>query len=222
MQAFQKGLNSSVLSGSNQIKTHMRCTVRYIIVHCCCFFRVKRLADLTRVEARLNREVDKREVITVSPSAKFRVVDPHWFQYGSWSSILCQWGSRGLMTNNCKILQVDIFFSKIAIKIIPRSPKRTSKLRRSLFSKIAIKIIPRSPKRTSKLRRSLQTSKEKIQHLKFLHFFAILWVIFAFIFDSDPADQNQCGSRIHDTSLTKIQRPIRSRFSEFFLRALWD
>ncbi len=55
--------------------------------------------------------------------------------------------------------------------------------------------IPKPPRRTSKLYRSLQPSKENIQQFKTKHFFTFnfLCIIFAHL-DPDPADQNQCWS----------------------------
>jgi hypothetical protein len=122
-----------------------------------------------------------------------RVVDSHWFQYGSGSSIsgqcLSGFGSRVLMTKNCKMLQLEkiTFFYQ--------------KFQYTYFS-------PCLHEGRPSYRESLQLSKENTQHFKKIHFFTYFfclsfsatWIrIWIRILSAnlDPSNQNQwdpCGS----------------------------
>jgi hypothetical protein len=130
----------------------------------------------------------------IFPNDFERVVDSHWFQCGSGSSIsgqcLSGFGSRVLMSKNCKMLLLEknnIFYQKFQ------------------YTYFSLCLHEGRPS----YRESLQFSKENTQHLKKLHFFSYFFLKKSFSAtwiriwirivnaNPDPANQNQwdpCGS----------------------------
>ncbi len=71
----------------------------------------------------LKWQYSSQNILVNGCTQNFQCVDPHWFQYGSWSSILrlCGSRSRGLMPKNLKKFtakKILFYWSKIALFLI--------------------------------------------------------------------------------------------------------
>jgi hypothetical protein len=120
-------------------------------------------------------------------------------------------------------MQIPLLWLQIRIQGIMTKNAKLYSWKKIYFldKKTDILLIPRPPRRTSKLQEkpsALKGEHPALRNMKFLHFFLFSWANFAHLDpDPDPADHKQCKSRSGSPKAGRFgSRPVQKSFSSSF------